>query len=282
MLCPGFVAALFLSFVSANVLPRAPLGRCGTVISAESIAKAEDHFASLKSLNKLSADRNVTIPVVFHVISQNDTLKDGDVPDTQVAAQMDVLNADYASTGIYFELVNTTRTTNATWFNDVASGSRAETDAKTALRVGGPETLNVYTVGFTGNLLGTLGFSTFPFRYADAPKLDGVTVLFSSLPNGTTLHYNLGRTLTHEVGHWVGLYHTFQGGCADPGDSVADTPPEVGPAFGCPVGRDSCKNDTLPDPITNFMDYSDDSCMTEFTPGQAARLMDQIAVYRQL
>lgn len=214
---------------------------------------------------------SVSVPVYFHVIRQGTGAANGDVPDGQIADQIAVLNAAYAGTPFVFSLVSTDRTTNADWYT-MAPGSSEESEAKNALRKGGADALNLYSANPGGGLL---GWATFPSSYSSQPKMDGVVILFSSVPGGTAVPYDEGDTATHEVGHWLGLYHTFQGRCSANNDQVADTPAERTPAYGCPVQRDSCPRKAGADPINNFMDYVDDACMFEFTPDQTTR-MDQL------
>lgn len=223
------------------------------------------------------ASQNITIPVVFHIITDGDK---GALSDSTIGHQIDVLNNDYKDYGFAFNLQNTSRVDNGTWFSGASYGGDAVYDMKTTLRQGGPSTLNVYTVDFSD---GTLGFATFPWDYEESPKEDGIVVQYSTLPGGSETNYNLGKTTTHETGHFLGLYHTFgisSNGCQSPGDFVDDTPPQMSPTSGCPAKRDSCSGDNLDDPIHNYMDYSTDPCLTEFTEGQAVRMQAMTSYYR--
>jgi hypothetical protein len=244
-------------------------------LTESQLAQVNAQFEQDRKVGDYRAIGSVTVPVYFHVINKGTGISNGDVTSTMITSQMNVLNAAYANTPFKFVLQSTDRTTNSTWFN-LAQGSTAESQMKNALRKGGSGSLNFYTANLSGGLL---GWATFPSSYASNPKMDGVVVLYSSLPGGTAAPYNLGDTGTHEVGHWVGLYHTFQGGCTTTNDSVSDTPAEASPAYGCPTGRDTCST-TGADPIKNFMDYTDDSCMNTFTAGQIARMDSQCATYR--
>ncbi|WP_444929956.1 zinc metalloprotease [Microbulbifer sp. SSSA002] len=263
------------------------LKRCGTDHpSIQEAVLKEQHFATLREISSdssvahtLRPNGSVTVDVYFHVIT--DTANNGALSNREINAQMAVLNDAYANTPFTFNLVSTSVTANNSWYN-VGYNSSAERSMKSSLREGDASDLNIYVAELEGGLL---GWATFPSSYSSDPLDDGVIILTGSVPGGDASPYNEGDTLTHEVGHWLGLYHTFQGGCSGQGDYVSDTPAERSAAYGCPVGRDTCtrgRNAAGEDPVTNFMDYTDDSCMYEFTEGQATRADEQSITYRGL
>ena len=246
--------------------------RCGTrqvyQDEQEAIDRATRNWMD-KNGFMLNAGMASVVNVYVHVLQKDSTVAGGNIPDSWISAQMNVLNQAFSN--ITFNLVSIDHTTNAQWF-----GGKGESKMKSALRQGTCSDLNVYTLKPGQNLL---GWATFPSSCAGNTKMDGVVLHYQSLPGGNIAPYNLGDTGTHEVGHWAGLYHTFQGGCNNPGDSVADTPAEASPAYGCPTGRDTCTSSGL-DPIKNFMDYTDDACMNTFSAGQVTRMDQQMGQYR--
>jgi hypothetical protein len=263
--------------VGSETAAAAPVVRtCGThEFSEEEIAKREAEFEALAPYkDNFNAAGDITINVYWHVINSGTSASQGNISDAMIANQIAVLNAAYSGKGFQFNLVSTSRTTNSTWYNGCYGTS--ESAMKSATRQGTADDLNIWSCNPSG---GILGYATFPSTTSGTNKNDGVVLLYSSLPGGSAAPYNEGDTGTHEVGHWLGLYHTFQSGCNKTNDQVADTPAERSAAYGCPTGRNTCSS-TGNDPITNFMDYTDDYCMFEFTPGQTTRMKSQWTTFR--
>lgn len=251
-------------------------GRCSTNnVSLSLQAKLENDFKDFINNNGelRSASSGIAVPVAFHVIHSGE---EGKLTQEDLAEQIDVLNAAYASMGVSFTIASVDYTDNPDWFVMGHDGT-TETEVKTSLYVDPTKYLNFYTANLSDGLL---GWATFPWEVSTLPEMDGVVILYSSFPGGTAEPYNLGDTATHEVGHWLGLYHTFQGGCVPPADYVKDTPLEKSYTFGCPTNKDSCKLAKGVDPIYNFMDYTDDACMYEFTLGQGERVYGMTEEYR--
>lgn len=237
------------------------------------------------------------IPVVFHVITTSSTSVEN-ISVAQINSQMTALNQDFrkmvgtpgdglgVDTEVEFCLA--TQDPNGattTGINRIVSSlsnhnyNTQESQLKALAQWNPAKYLNVWVVkSITG---GVLGYATFP---GGTSTLDGVVMAHDNV--GTTgtaaFPFNGGRTMTHEVGHWLSLYHTFQGGCAGMttsncttgGDRVCDTPPVASPNYGCPTNTNSCsESPNLVDQIDNYMDYTNDACMSRYTAGQKARIV---------
>lgn len=216
----------------------------------------------------------VNIPVYVHIILPNAN----DVTNGQVTAQMNVLNDDFNSTntnllpsdatsfindatitGVEFTLAGTFR------HNDPKSSWGTNNSVKSAYPPITPEThLNIWVCNIGG---GILGYAQFP---GGNLATDGIVLLYSSLPGGSATNYNLGRTATHEVGHYLNLRHIWGDGRCRRDDFVTDTPTSDGANYGCPSYPTI--NCSTTDMTMNYMDYTYDSCMYMFTDGQRNRM----------
>jgi hypothetical protein len=230
-------------------------------------------------------DGSVTIDTYVHMLGADEfTKREASRWTRLINNQMQVLNAsfagttagDAAATPFTFSLKEVTWNVNEAWAS-VTPGTSTELEMKEQLRRGDRTALNIYAGNIGGGLL---GWAYFPqdTRNRNRAALDGVVILDESMPGGATTWYSEGDTATHEVGHWLGLFHTFQNGCSASNDFVADTPQEATPQFFC-EDRDSCRAPGA-DPIHNFMDYTEDYCMDHFTLGQSAQMNDVWQAYR--
>jgi len=239
------------------------------------IRRIDERIAAMRSC--AGSAQGLVIRVKFiHIVDEDR----GHISEQQRIEQIDVLNLAYADCGIEFEYdIDTVETVeNTAWYN-MDHGSWAEREAKRTLGSDARNTLNFYTAGLSAGLL---GWATFPWELDGDAQRDGVVMLHGTLPGGDVSNFNLGKTAVHEVGHWLGLWHTFQGGCDAYGDHVGDTPAHAAPNYGKPQqGRHNACGGTDDDaPIHNFMNYVDDEWMTQFTSGQIARMWAQIELYR--
>ena len=196
-----------------------------------------------------------------------------------ITDQINVLNAAYAPWGWSFNLVVDRPDDERHLVHDDARldgrDGRPRTRCARARR-----TTSTSTRATSGG--GLLGWATFPSDYARRPE-DGRRrhPLLVAARAARAAPYNLGDTATHEVGHWMGLYHTFQGGCNGNGDYVERHARREVRRVRLPGGpRHLHGQGPGVDPITNFMDYTDDACMDEFTAGQDARMDSQFTTYR--
>ncbi len=251
----------------------------------------------------LAADKTIEgtiyIPVVFHVL-YNEEIEN--ISDAQIERGIEILNEDFSNTGlnqpdsnwpqnaavdIQFYLADTDPNGNATSgitrtftalpefeIDNQSSYSELPNVAIKVTEYGGKDAWpsDQYMNVWVGDLSGYLaGFATFP-GYS-FPEYDGVVMdyLFvgdigtgSSIPN-----FDKGRTMTHEVGHWLNLYHIWGDGDCSSDDLVEDTPLQSGFNSGCPIDAYSCASYDM---TVNFMDYTFDQCMSVFTEGQKERM----------
>ncbi|RDV37161.1 PKD domain-containing protein [Bradymonadaceae bacterium TMQ3] len=278
--------------------------RCATAhdVSAAQLPLSNRSAASCgynyTSINPLYApDEILEIPVVFHVIQRTDGT--GYISDALIRSQVDVLNEDFralpATPGrngvdarIQFVLASQAPDgsatnginyhTNNSWFVDPGYGV---TPMKAALAWDPDRYLNIYT----NDASGALGYATFPQTSAGDGE-DGVVLAWNVVGRNAPQAgmFNQGRTATHEVGHYLGLFHTFQDGCGSAsspystGDLIADTVAHRGPDYECKVRSSSCGGGT--NPIRNFMNYTPDSCMTGFSEEQVNRMRCSLINFR--
>jgi len=255
----------------------------------------------------------ITIPVVVHVIHNGDAIGTGEnITDAQILSQIDVLNQDFrrlsgtpgfnshpdgADTEIEFCMAVVDPSGNPTnGINRVNLGTASftmngvETNVKPVTQWDPTQYCNMWSVRFGGADAGTLGYAQFPNNSGlsglgannGAANTDGVVGSFSSFgssdiyPAGTyAAPYDKGRTMTHEVGHWLGLRHIWGDGGCTVDDFCADTPTSDAANYGCPGGHTSCGTTDM---IENYMDYTDDDCMNIFTNDQKTRIQTVMSV----
>jgi len=246
---------------------------CGTKsLTPEEKAESKEVTAKWKASGKRFVADDIVIPTYFHIINPDQN----DVTGNE-QAQVDKLNEGFAGSGFSFNLEETTTTNSDDWWDFSVNDTATDEAMKADSRVGDCGTLNVWWTDIS-DLSGYAYLANFCPCFMEK---DGVVMDHTTSLGGSAVTYNEGNVLIHEVGHWMGLLHTFDGGCGGDGDLVDDTPEVAESNYGsnCDEEVDSCPNDGLgPDMLENYMDYA--NCKNAFTPGQIERMIIQWNEYR--
>jgi len=275
---------------------------CGTKqLTQEELTRYEEEFVDAYSKQEVDIDERMlsgipiggvpqrmnphTIDVYWHVLQSS--AENVLVSDEVIASQLTVLNAGYASALFQFNTIAIERIIDADLAATIAYGYEADQSImKTLHNVDiGAYVLNIYVVNIQG---GAFGWATYPRDYRFKPNEDGVVMHYELFPGVLENPYDLGHMLIHQVGHWLGLYHPFEGGkcsrnAVGGGDLIPDTPASMEPTFGCSeslLSKDTCPLIDGKDPINNYMDFSDDDCTNQFTFYQILRMHRQWNVFR--
>ncbi|ATY61802.1 metalloprotease 1 [Cordyceps militaris] len=227
-----------------------------------------------------------TVNTYLHIIAADNTRAGGAIGQHVIDNQMNVLNSNFGSTGYQFSLQGVDYTYDTLWSDIVLN--RDLTNLKSSLRKGSYSDLNIYYFRSISAKKGfrLTGYCSNPGNGSDNKTFynDGCNLHVETMPGGSYWPWNEGKITSHEVGHWFGLIHPWgvndAGGCSGVGDLVDDTPAQYSANYGCQVGYDSCPLLPGTDPIHNFMGYSDNSCVNEFTQGQITRMNYMFNKYR--